>query len=211
MQRLADSHAPLPLATTIATHLIERNRPEPFAHLAHARILFLLSQRAVVLRGHAAAAYICGPRVQGPLSDIVADMFAAAAGDLFDGHDPDFIVRVDAVAWDTLADTEPAAAFWRARKQFLPKDVSWTVGRERLIAHELLHVYQRLDKDGAPRTSEEDGRPVLALRPHDAEYFHAELAAYGPTVCGAVPTALAIAHGGRTEAEAEKRTRRRAS
>jgi hypothetical protein len=67
------------------------------------------------------------------------------------------------------------------------------------VFHELLHTFQRTDKDGALKFSDDDGRPVLALRPHDAEFFHDELERYGPSVCGAVDAAIAIAAGGRLE------------
>jgi hypothetical protein len=163
-------------------------------------VLFVRSEREVVLRGHPAAAYIGRPRVQGAMSAFVEDLVANFARDLFDGHDPDFIVRVDAATWDALGtQTEPAADFWRALHLAAHADATWSVGQERLVYHELLHIYQRTDKDGALKFSEEDGRPMLALRPHDAELFHGELESYGPTVCGAIDTAIAIAEGARLE------------
>lgn len=199
MQRFADSHTRLLDAEPIAQFLIEERFASELQHLRQARILCILSQREVMLRGWPAAAYIGKPRVQGGMSAFVEDLVAQFAAPLFEGHDPDFIIRFDAACWDQLGSTEPARDFWRALHLSAPDHATWTIGRERLIFHELLHVYQPLDKEGAPRFSQEDGRPVLALKPHDAEFFHDELEHYGPTVCGAVDTAIALATGGRLE------------
>lgn len=206
MDRLQDSHTRLHEAERIAQFLLNVGHPETLHHVTRARIWYLRSEREVFFRGTPAAAYICVPKVQGFMAPILADLVAQAAP--FDGQDPDFIVRVDAANWDALSYTEPAQAFWRARRRPAADDVDWPVGRERLIFHELKHIVQRVDGDGAPRFSDEDGRPVLALQPHDAEFFHDELESYGPTVCGAVDTALAIAAGGRQEEAARARPRR---
>lgn len=208
MKRLADSHTRLDEAERIAQFLVAVGQSDELEHIRQARIWYLVSERTVMFRGAAAAAYICIPRVQGFMAPIVEDLLAQAAP--FDGEDPDFIVRVDRANWDALSYSEPAQAFWHARHKPADDTVTWTIGRERLIFHELKHIVQRLDKDGAPRISDEDGRPVLALQPHDAEFFHAELESYGPTVCGAVDTALAIAEGGRQEQAARRRTHRAA-
>jgi hypothetical protein len=197
MQRFSDSHRVCALAARIAEALVERFQAE-LGHLSQARVLYVLSEREVFQKGWPCLAYICRPRVQGAMSALVEDLLAQFAG--FEGHDPDFVVRIDAAAWDAIdKDTEPAATFWVRQGITVPADTDWAIGRERLIFHELKHTYQRLDSDGEPKCSDEDGRPVLALRPHDAEYFHDELEFYGPTVCGAVDTALAIAAGGRNE------------
>lgn len=211
MQRLSDSHTRLLEAERIAQFLVQESRADVLSPLSQARVLYLVSEREVIFRGHGAHAYICVPRVQGFMAAILEDLLANYCREQFDGNDPDFVVRVDRAAWDELAYTEPARDFWRARRQFTPDSVDWTIGRERLIFHELKHVYQRLDKDGAPRINEEDGRPVLALRPHDVERFLDELELYGPTVCDSVDAALAIAEGARHEGAArESQTRRSA-
>lgn len=197
MQRFSDSHTRLESAEVIARHLVE-DRAE-LNHLRQARVLFIVSQREVKLRGFPAAAYICAPRVQGANAAFFEDLVAQFAAPLFDGEDPDFIVRVDAATWDALGHTDPAVQFWRAAHVAAPDTATWGIGQERLLFHELLHVYQRTDKDGALKFSDDDGRPVLALRPHDAEFFHDELERYGPTVCGAVDAAIAIAAGVRFE------------
>jgi hypothetical protein len=200
LQRLADSHTRLAAAERIAAHLVEDRRSNELGFLRSARLLYIRSEREVMLHGHPAAAYICRPRVQGAMSAFVEDLVAGFARDQFDGHDPDFIVRVDAALWDALGtQTEPASDFYRALHLQTFADADWSIGQERLVFHELLHLYQRTDKDGALKFSEEDGRPMLALRPHDAELFHGELESYGPTVCGAVDTAIAIAEGARLE------------
>jgi hypothetical protein len=197
MQRFADSHTRLESAELIARQLIAEHAE--LSHLQQARVLFILSQREVMFRGFPAAAYIMGTRVQGAMSAFVEDLVAQFASPVFEGHDPDFIVRVDAATWDVLAHTEPAITFWRAAHFAAADTATWGIGQERLLFHELLHIYQRTDKDGALKFSDDDGRPVLALRPHDAEFFHDELERYGPTVCGAVDAAIAIAAGVRFE------------
>lgn len=193
MQRFVDSHTTLELAGAIARHLIDFRFPDELRHIAQARIWFVRSEREVFLRGHRAHAYIAQPKVQGAMSQLFEDLLAQAAG--FEGEDPDFVMRFDAARWDDLEHTEPAKEFWRALHVAAGEEVTWSVGRERLVFHELHHIVQRVDKDGAPRFSEDDGRPVLGLRPHDAEFFHDELEHYGPGICGADDTAIAIAAG----------------
>jgi hypothetical protein len=195
MQRLPDSHTRLEEAERIAQFLVTERFSSELGHLTSARILYLRSEREVFFRGSPAWAYICQPKVQGPMSMFVEDLVAGFAREQFDGFDPDFIVRVDAASWDGLAHTEPARDFWRSHRVSAPDSITWTVGRERLIFHELKHVYQRVDKEGALKFSQEDGRPVLALRPHDVELFHDELESYGPTICHAEDTAVALASG----------------
>lgn len=195
MQRFADSHTRLEAAEPIARFLIDERFSTELGHIRQARVLFILSQREVKLRGHGAAAYICGTRVQGAMSAFVEDLVAQFAAPVFEGHDPDFIVRVDAACWDALEHTEPAADFWRSMHVGAPAGITWSVGRERLIFHELKHIVQLTNAEGELRYSQEDGRPVLALRPHDAELFHDELETYGPTVCGAEDTAIALSTG----------------
>lgn len=205
MQRLPDSHRRLEEAERIASYLINDRHADVLHHVAQARLLCVVSERAVQLHGHPALAYICKPRVQGPMSAFVEDLVANFARELFEGEDPDFIIRFDRAMWDELAYAEPAAEFWRARRQFTSESVDWSIGRERLVFHELKHLYQPLDAEGAPRFNQEDGRPVLALRPHDVERFLDELEHYGPTVCDSVDAALAIAEGGRSEQAARRR------
>lgn len=188
-------HSRLGDAERIAQFLVDVGKPDQLRHLSQARIWFVRSQEAVVFRGVAAAAYVCVPRVQGFMSALLIDLVTAAAADIFEGKSVDFIVRVDADNWDALAYTDDSKAFHRARREPVVPDMDWTIGRERLIFHELSHIVQRTDKDGVPRFDEEDGRPLLALQPHDAEFFHAELECYGPDVCGAEDTEAAIHEG----------------
>lgn len=197
MQRFADSHTRLESAELIAVQLIAEH-PE-LSHLTQARVLFILSQREVILRGWPAAAYIMRPRVQGAMSAFVEDLVAQFAAPLFEGHDPDFIVRVDSATWDTLGHSEPAHQFFRAAHLPAADSATWGIGQERLVFHELLHTFHRTNKDGQLMFSDDDGRPVLGLRPHDAEFFHGELERYGPTVCDAGDAAIAIATGIRFE------------
>lgn len=199
MQRFADSHTRLEAAEPIARYLVEDRFSSELGHLAQARILCVVSQREVKHRGFAAAAYIMRPQIMGAMREFCEDLLAQFASPLFNGEDPDFVIRFDQAIWDELGHTEPALDFWRALHLSASDHVTWTIGRERLVFHELKHIYQPVDKDGALRFSQEDGRPVLALRPHDHEFFSDELEHYGPTVCGAVDAAVAIAMGGRLE------------
>lgn len=183
MRHLADSYAVLPEAHQLATELI--GQCDEFRHLSLAQpaILYLLSQPQVFLHGTPAAACIVSNRVQAPqpMKGLAAFLLAQTFSD---GDDPDFLVFFDAATWSVL-DLER---------------------RERLVFHELSHLRQRLTDDGELRFTD-DGRPVLALVPHDYEFFDAEVRRYGPIVCDLDTAAVAIAEGHR-EAQARKRPRR---
>ncbi|MET1174615.1 putative metallopeptidase [Paenibacillus amylolyticus] len=51
--------------------------------------------------------------------------------------------------------------------------------KEALIFHELCHVEASVDKNGAPRNSPNDGRPVFRLCSHDLEEFKLVVEKYG--------------------------------
>ena len=170
-------------AAAIAARLI--GTLDDFNHLALAQPAILYVRSVPPLHVHGARANACiGPaRVQaaGSLSGLWAwlvaswvgdlgPLTAGTTGDLTDGIA--FLCFFDAGVWDDLE----------------------VLGRERLVYHELSHLKQKTDRDGLPRLDNE-GRPVLALVPHDYEFFDAEVRRYGPALCDLEPAAEAIAQG----------------
>ncbi|SLK16582.1 MULTISPECIES: putative metallopeptidase [unclassified Paenibacillus] len=51
--------------------------------------------------------------------------------------------------------------------------------KEALIFHELCHIEASVDKNGSPRNSPNDGRPVFRLCSHDLEEFKLVVEKYG--------------------------------
>lgn len=152
-----------------------------FAHLAHARIACIFSERQLFLHGGPCAALITtGPNTQGPCRHLVDWLLSRFTAPLHGDEDADFLILVDRVVWDAL-DLER---------------------RERLCYHELCHIQQVEDENGVGKFSREDGRPMLKLRPHDAEVFNAELEKYGAVICDFDATVAAVVEG-------EKRRRAR--
>lgn len=105
-----------------------------------------------------------------------------------DGNVPDFLIVFDSASWAGLNETE----------------------QEALVFHELCHLYQKETGDGAP-AEDKEGRPLLALRFHDYEFFDTEVRRYGPETCRLVSAALAIADGHRQAQERGRQLRRAAS
>lgn len=159
-------------AAVIATRLIGTLRDFDHLALACPAILYVRSRPALYLHGAKANACIGPARVQAvaPLAGLwtwLLDAWrstdsthdAGTTGDVTDGIE--FLCFLDAAVWDELEE----------------------VGRERLVYHELCHLKQKADRDGNPKVDGK-GRPVLALVPHDYEFFDAEVRRYGPEVCG---------------------------
>lgn len=152
-----------------------------FAHLGLARIACVFSERQLFLHGGACHALIAVPTyMQGPLRHLVGFLISRFVGPLFDGEEPDFVILFDRAIWDSLD----------------------TVRRERLCFHEALHIDARESDSGTPKLGQ-DGRPMLKLKPHDVELFHAEIERFGVEVCDAVDTAIAIAEGERRNKRAK--------
>jgi hypothetical protein len=173
VEQFADSFALASEPQAIATTLVA-DEPE-FAHLGLARLACVFSERALFLHGGSCAALIAVPTyMQGPLRHLVGWLISQFVTPLFAGEDPDFLILIDRPFWDSL-DAER---------------------RERLIYHELCHVEARETEHGTPRLDQE-GRPMLKLKPHDSEVFHAELERYGVTVTDQEALALAIVEGER--------------
>lgn len=137
-----------------------------FQHLTSARLPVLLSQRALVERGRAVAvAVVHGACYEGANSatrNLNAFLRAMFFLPLCEGHDPDFIILVDAGLWPS----ESAAA---------PDE------REHLLYHALCHIEQRTSEFDVPKFGE-DGRPMLRMRAHEIERFEAELTRYGSVI-----------------------------
>jgi hypothetical protein len=168
---VALAHEPQAVLARLVEHCDE------LAHIKEAQPLLpvLFSQRALIVHGAQAAAFIMQPRWQGPFANVSAflvAMFVAPVPGL-DGEDPDYIIVVDQPVWSVL-DAEH---------------------RDRLMFHELMHLHVREDEYGVARRNPETGKPLLKLVPHDCEVFHAELERYGPDVCGIEETLASIVEG----------------
>lgn len=75
---------------------------------------------------------------------------------------PDFIITIDAHFWRTASNPERFA----------------------LIEHELYHCGQAHDEFGAPRFSNETGKPIFTIRAHDVEEFVGVVQRYGAEATG---------------------------
>lgn len=179
MERFPDSFA---LATE-AQGLVARVQMLPeLQHTVGARILCVLSQPQVFLRGDPAAAFIGPPKVQGPLRPLVEWFLCGLATPVLDGQEPEFLVMIDAAIWSTLDATR----------------------RERLIYHELKHLVIAVTGDGEPRLHE-DGRFQLRVARHDHEVFEDEIKRYGAEVTGIESLCEAIVEGERRQKAKQKR------
>lgn len=179
MERFADSYS---LATE-AQVLVKRVQLFPeLQHTVGARILCVLSQPTVMLRGDPCRAFIGEPKVQGPLRPLFQWFMAELARPLFGGEDPEFIVVIDAALWQSSSKTE----------------------RERLIFHELKHLVVRENEDGEPRLHE-DGRFQLRTTRHDHEVFEDEIKRYPEEVDGLDKLTEAIVEGAQRAREKRKR------
>jgi hypothetical protein len=174
----ADSFELAREAHAILTRLVASPSACPeFSHLVEARILCVASQPTPIVRGAPCQAFICSPNVQvSPLKPLFTFLLAQLAAPLFEWQSPDFVLIVDAALWPTLDDEH----------------------RERLIYHELCHIVAKVDEEtGLEKRSQDDGRILLKLVPHDYEFFDAEVRRYGPDVCDLDRAAVAIADGHR--------------
>jgi hypothetical protein len=151
--------------------------------LSQARFVCVLSQPAVTLQGTERAAIVAIPTVQGPLKRLFDWHVAQLAAPVLDWEEPDFLIVIDAAVWSTLVEA---------------------MRKERLIYHELSHVVARENEHGVPKLDRE-GRPMLRLVPHDAEFFHDEVAKYGIAVCGLEDACVAIAEGVRRDRLRQRR------
>lgn len=180
---LPDSFALHPEAAAIGAGIIRAY--DELGHLSEARLAYVASQPTPMLHGWPCWAFVAQPRVQGPMREWFEWALAGFCAPQCEGEVPDFVVIVDAALWPS----------WDGERQ------------ERVIYHELSHIIVREDPEtGVPKLGE-DGRPLLRLKPHDYEFFDAEVRRYGPEVCELDRAAAAIADGYRA---AERRRRRRA-
>lgn len=187
---LADTFTRLDDARLIAEALILRDPEQRFPFLTQARIAYLLQQPALTLRGEACDAYIARASVQG--AHRLLWQFLAATFAPFDRWTVDFVVYVDAAAWQR-----------REWEQELGP-TGFPIQREALIYHELCHLRHLQTGDGEPRFGE-DGRPMLALTRHTYEFFAEEIRRYGPATLDLVQVGGDFTAG----AEHERKRRRR--
>jgi hypothetical protein len=148
---------------------------EEFGHLREADPLFvcLFSARTLWLRGAEAAAFVCEPRVQGPLRWLFEFLIAKECAPLCEWVTPEFLILFDVAHWQGL-DAERQA---------------------RLVYHELRHIQPKVDEYGVVKRNKDDGKPELRLVHHDVEVFNDEILRYGPLVVGLEETAKAIVQG----------------
>lgn len=170
MRQLDDSFRLAEDARAIATALIARE--VRFAHLGQARFACVHSEPLVTLHGGECAALVGMPSVQGPFKRMFDWMLAQLCEPVLAWEEPDFLILIDVSGWRSL---DP-------------------IRRERLMYHELCHVVARLNEHGVPKLDAE-GRPMLRIVRHDAEFFEDEVATYGTEVCGLEDACLAIAQG----------------
>lgn len=166
----------------IAARLI-RDAAE-FSHLREARIVCVRSEPELFLRGEKAFAYVGAARPSGSNSKLHAYLLWAFCAELTGADDPEFLILFDGSSWDGLDDES----------------------KEWLVFHELCHIVQKLDEDDQPK-EDTDGRPLLAVRSHDYEFFDQEVRRYGPETCRIVGAALAIADGHRTAQRRHRKLR----
>lgn len=139
----------------------------------------------MTLQGVERRAIVTLPHVQGPLKRLFDWMIASLCAPELDWEEPDFLIVLDAAIWPTLT----------------------AVRQERLVYHELCHVVARENEHGVPKLDNE-GRPMLKVVPHDAEFFFDEVERYGVEDCDLEDACLAIAEGARRD---RKRGLRRVS
>ena len=108
----------------------------------------------------------------------------------------EFIVYIDAVAWDLRATHSPE----------LGRASGFPIQREALVFHELCHLRHSHTSDGEPRYHE-DGRALLALQTHTCEFFASELR----RLQAAHQRSRAGRHRLRHRREGREKTRRRRS
>jgi hypothetical protein len=161
MQHFADTFAPFPAGAAMVERLV--SECGEFSHLAQARLACLVSQRALVDRGRAMPAVALYPQseVRSTTKGALFEwLLAEWLRPMLDGHDPDFLLLFDVALWPTS-----------------------TVEQEHVAYHVLCHLHHAEDEFGAPRFGR-NGRPMLKLRNHDIERFHAEIARYGTAIEG---------------------------
>jgi hypothetical protein len=182
--QFSDSYALFPEAQAILDRLVTDE--DQFAHvrLAQARIVCIASARAVMLHGQPCDAVISDGNVQAiqPVKGLCELLISAFVHELHEGETPDYLVFFDAARWSVKDDLR----------------------RERLVFHELCHLQQKLTRDGDPAVDDQ-GRPRLALVPHDYEFFGAELERYGVVTCDLDAVVPAIVTGQANAAERQRR------
>ena len=177
---LPDSFARHDEAQAILENLIRED--STFAHLVDARIVAIGSQQTPMLNAWPVEAWIAAPKVQGVFRGFFEWALSQLAAPVTSV--PEYVVMVDVATWGSKTAEE----------------------QERLLFHELCHVIVREDENGVPKCHR-DGRMMLRLRPHEFEFFDAEVRKYGPEVCQVEQAASGIADGHRA-AQARRRPRR---
>lgn len=116
------------------------------------KIAILTKEGELKLRGALVAGLACLPDAQGPLKPLFGWLLEEVLG-----YWPDWLIIL-------------SEDFWAQAK---------AIEREALIVHEALHCGQQRDKFGEPRFNTATGEPVIGIRHHDVEEFHAVVRRYG--------------------------------
>lgn len=180
MDYLPDSFA---LSDDAQAHVTRLRMLPEMSHTRQARIVAVLSQIQPRLHGHPCRAFICDPKVQGPLRPWFGWALAAFCTPLLKGESPDYLIVYDAALWAS----------------YTPKQ------REMLTYHELLHLHAKEDPETGVPKLDDDGRPLLVIAPHDTEIFHAEIEKYGPAALELDPLLAAIVEGQRRATSGRRR------
>lgn len=180
---LPDTVAPALDAAAIARFLIHEDAEARFQHVRDARIVYVVQQMTLTVRGQEADACIARATVQGQhrmLFDCLTSLTFAG------GAEVEFIIYFDAAAW--------------ARRRENPETgpSGYPVEQEALVYHELCHLVQAETREGEPRFHR-DGRIMLNLKDHDYERFDDEIRRYGPVTLGIEQLGTTFVEGAQAE------------
>lgn len=149
-----DEYAPAHEAAQLGLLLI--NSLEDHAHLRDARVAYLLRDEEITEKGKVewASAHLAG--FQGPSLKRWRRYLQWNLVRMF-GFQPDFIMLIDRNIWAGLDLRQKLA----------------------LVDHELCHMAQATDADGAPRFNQVTGEPIWVIRGHDVEEFGSVVERHG--------------------------------
>ena len=135
--------------------------PEHFEHLQECRIGYLITDEEIRMQGRDKAGYAIMPQAMGQNGKLFDWTLAVQFGFIDECFDapvpPDAIMVVQQEAWQ----------------------VYQPIQRAGLVFHELKHIAHLHTKDGEPRYSDEDGRPLYSIIGHDVEEFTEVAALFG--------------------------------
>lgn len=133
MEQFADSYALAAEPQALAARLI--GEVDQFAHITMARLACLFSERALIVRGQTAVAFVSGmPNTPGSLRDFVTWATVQITAPIFGQLEPDYLVLFDRALWSGLSPIE----------------------RERVVFHELCHIQPVENEFGVPKLGDDE-------------------------------------------------------